>query len=158
MKTILKTIFTLFLLASAPSLFANSELAKKYSDAELIEIIKGEGYSAVKKAKEGTIHIKIDGRSYFLLNKKDGDLQTYYSIGGANISYKDINEWNKTKRLSRAYLDKDSDLTLESDLLANAGLSEKMVTEFFSVFKGSVKVFRRFIVEQSNINNASDSK
>ncbi len=121
----------------------------KYSDSELIQIIKDEGYNSVKKIKDGVIRIKIDGRSYALFNKSDGDLQVYYSIAGAKVSYEDINEWNRTKRLSRAYLDSDKDAVLESDLLANGGLTIKHVTEFFSVFKSSVKAFRNFIVEHN---------
>lgn len=127
--------------------FAESTLTDKYSDAELIQIFKDEGYSSVKKIKDGKIRIKIDGRTHLLFNKSDGDLQAYYAIGGAKISYEDINVWNRTKRLSRAYLDSDKDPVLESDLLANGGLTIKHVTEFFRVFKTSVKVFRKFIVE-----------
>lgn len=124
-----------------------AQLHDRYSDDELIQLIKDEGYSAVKKAKEGTIVIKIDGRSYVLFNKDDGDLQAYYGASGLDISYRDINEWNKTKRLSRAYLDSDKDPVIEADLLANGGLTDENVTEFFRVFKISVKAFREFIIE-----------
>jgi hypothetical protein len=33
--------------------------------------------------------------------------------------------------------------------LANGGLNQKNVTEFFKVFLGSVKRFREFVVKQS---------
>jgi len=46
--------------------------------------------------------------------------EIFNAIAGVKISYEDINEWNRRKRLSRAYLDSDKDPTLESDLLANA--------------------------------------
>lgn len=130
--------------------FAETILVDKYSDSELIQIIKDDGYSAVKKIKDGAIRVKIDGRSYILINKSDGDLQSYYALGGAKISYEDINEWNRTKRLSRAYLDSDNDPIIESDLLANGGLTIKHVTEFFRIFTVSARSFREFIVEHDN--------
>lgn len=129
---------------------AEQALTGEYSDAEIIQIIKDDGYSAVTKIKDGVIKIKIEGSTYLIYNKNDGDLQAYYGVGDAKISYEDINEWNRTKRLSRAYLDSDKDPVLESDLLANGGLTRKHVTEFFRVFVGSVKAFREFLTEHDN--------
>lgn len=141
------SILTVICLLVSGHVFAASTLTDKYSDSELIQIIKDEGYSAVEKIKDGAIRVKIDGRSYVLFNKSDGDIQAYYGIGGVIISYEDINEWNRTKRFSRAYLDSDKDPVLESDLLANGGLTKKHVTEFFRLFTSSVQVFREFIAE-----------
>ena len=95
----------------------------------------------------GSSIVKIDGNAYLLANHPSGDLQAYYVVTGANVSHADMNEWNRTKRLSRAYLDSDEDPVLESDLLANAGLTESHVTEFFRVFKDSAAIFRDFIIE-----------
>ncbi|WP_164549108.1 YbjN domain-containing protein [Amphritea opalescens] len=130
--------------------FADSALSNRFSDSELVRIMKGEGYGAVKKIDDGSIRVKIDGRTYMLFNQDDGDLQAYYGIGGTSISYRDINSWNRTKRLSRAYLDSDRDPVLEADLLANGGLTVENVTEFFKVFVGSVEHFREFIIEHDD--------
>ena len=132
------------------SVYAGTNLTDKYSDAELIKIIRDDGYSAVTKLKDGVIRIKIEGRTFVLFNKSDGDLQGYYAIQGVNISYEEINEWNRTKRLSRAYLDSDRDPVIESDLLANGGITVKHVTEFFRLFVVSVDSFRSFISENNN--------
>jgi len=147
MKIHLVATLMAFCLLEPVHVLADSSLRDKYSDSELIQIIKDQGYSAVTKVKDGAIRIMIDGNSYILFNKSDGDLQAYYAIGGAKVSYEDINEWNQTKRLSRAYLDSDKDPTIESDLLSNGGLTKKNITEFFKIFKGSAKAFREFIIE-----------
>lgn len=128
--------------------FAEPTTTQKFSDPELVRILKDDGYQSVRKVRDGVIVIKVDGRAYVLVNLPDGDLQAYYAIGNATITYEDINEWNRTKRLSRAYLDSDRDPVLEADLLSNAGLTVRHVTEFFRVFKDSAQaVFRQFIVE-----------
>lgn len=131
------------------SAWAADGLVAKYSDDNLVQMMQKEGYSSVEKVKEGAIRVKVDGHTMVVFNKPDGDLQLYYSIGGAKISCEDINEWNRTRRLSRAYLDSDKDPTLESDLLANAGISEKHVTEFLNVFKVSVGAFRDYIIQHN---------
>jgi len=129
---------------ASTSVLAES-LTESYTDNKLIKILKSEGYSAVTLKRPGVIIIKIDGRAYILINKNDGDIQLSYGVSGVKVSYEDMNEWNRTKRLSRAYLDSDSDPRLESDLLANAGLTKRHVTDFFKVFVGSVERFRVFI-------------
>lgn len=147
MKIFTTALLAVFYWLAPAHAFAETVLTDRYSDAELMQIISDEGYSAVSKIEDGAIRIKINGNVYILFNKDDGDLQTYYAVAGTNISYADINEWNRTKRLSRAYLDSDQDPVLEADLLANGGLTRKHVTEFFRVFQGSVAAFMDFIVE-----------
>lgn len=147
-KSIVAVFMAFFLLLPAAAI-ADSILKSRYSDAELVEMMKSDGYSAVSRLKDGVISIRVDGISYALLNNSDGDLQAYYSMSGAKLSYQDINDWNRTMRLSRAYLDSDQDPTLEADLLANGGLTNKNVTEFFRVFLGSVKVFKEFVTKHN---------
>ena len=145
MKKILSlSVIVASLLLSSYS-FAESKLANSFSDDELIDIFKNEGYSAISKLQDGYIRIKIDGRSYLIINHSDGDLQGYYGIVSSDITYEKINEWNRTKRLSRAYLDSDNDPVLEADLLANGGLTTEHVTEFFRIFVLSVNSFRAFV-------------
>ena len=146
-------ILLAMMLLGSSYVYAESPSKVKYSDDELIQIMKDDGYASVKQQRKGLIRIKIDGRTYLLLNKSDGDLQTYYAVGGVNLSYEDMNTWNRTKRLSRAYLDTDMDPILESDLLANAGLTAKQITEFFRVFQFSVGNFRMFLIQADQLKN-----
>lgn len=126
---------------------AQGILMESYSDNELLQLMQNEGYGASEIVSEHHIRIKINGDSFYLINMEDGDLQAYYGVTGLNVTYQDMNEWNQTKRLSKAYLDDDMDPSLEADLLANGGLTAKQVAEFFKVFQSSVKQFRTFLME-----------
>ena len=130
--------------ASVPD--AESMLHDSFSDDELVEILVEEGYRA-SVIEGGFIRVIIDGDSYLLLNFDDGDLQAYYSIRSSGMTHSTVNEWNREMRLSRAYLDSDNDPVLESDLLANGGLTRENVAEFFRVFTLSVSAFKRFLLE-----------
>ena len=145
MKLSLSAIILVFGLLLSGYASADNSLKTRYSDSELVQVMRNDGYSSVTKVRDGTIRVKIDGKSYYILNKADGDLQTYYAFTGMDISTADINEWNKTKRLSRAYLDSDNDPVIESDLLANAGMNDEHITIFFTVFRTSVDHFRDFL-------------
>ena len=118
----------------------------KFSDEQIVQILKDEGYSSVKKRSDGLLVIKIDGTAYIIRNYKDGDLVATYIASGVDVSYKDMNEWNSKKRLSRAYLDSDRDPHLEADMLSNGGVSEKNVSEFFRIFTKSAKAFKSFLL------------
>ncbi|MEE9347296.1 MAG: YbjN domain-containing protein [Robiginitomaculum sp.] len=151
-----KTLMTLgaTLLMGASFAFAPVAAAKdihtRFTADELMEILKAEGYSAVEDYGDGDVKIKINGKNYVLFNQPDGDLQGYYAMTGYDLSTDDMNEWNRTKRLSRAYLDNDDDPVIEADLLANGGLSHENVSEFFEVFTGSVSQFRKFVAEHDD--------
>jgi len=144
-RSLTKVVLLLLLLLPA-AIVANSNLKEKFSDKELVQILKDDGYSSVKIIRDQVIRIKINGRAYMLLNYKDGDLQLRYSAGGVSILCKDINKWNSDKRLSRAYLDEDNDPVLESDLMANGGLTSGHVTEFFRIFQISVKSYVSYLL------------
>jgi hypothetical protein len=142
-KLILSTV--VFLTAFSTQAAAELLLKNKFTDDELVQILRDDGYSAVKRVKEKVVLVTVEGRKYILYNNTSGDLQTYYGVSGARVHLKDINEWNRSKRMSRAYLDKSGDPALEADLSAKAGLTARHVTEFFNTFKYSTRVFREYL-------------
>lgn len=137
----------LALLLASTGAFAGPELVKRYSDQQLVDILKAEGYNAVSILEPGQLLIKINGRPYVLFVEDDGDLRTYYGISGVKVTYQDVNEWNRTRRLTRAFLDDVNEPVLESDLLANAGLTSKQVTEFVRVFVDLAMAFHNYILQ-----------
>lgn len=147
--TIIPLLAALFLISFQATQANAQRMSTRYSDQELMDILRREGYNSVSLIRKNIIRIKIDGRSFVLFNKKDGDLQLYYGITGVKISYRTINEWNRTKRLSKAYIDNEGDPVIETDLLANAGMTPKHVTEFLRIFLQSVSLYRKFIRENN---------
>lgn len=129
----------------APPAHADEALKKRYSDDELIETLKDMGYRAVEKTEDRVLSIAIDGYTHFLYVYDDDDLQLYFGLTGYKVTADDMNEWNRTKRLSRAYLDNVDDPVLEADLLANAGFTTRQLNEWISVFDRSAREFHQFV-------------
>jgi hypothetical protein len=126
---------------------AQEQLQKRYTDDELVDILKNDGYRAVEISEDRVITIKVDGLTYALYVYDDDDLQMYFGVTGYVLTPEHMNEWNRTKRLSRAYLDDENDPILEADLLANAGFTEEQFLEWFKVFNYSALEFRQFLIE-----------
>ncbi len=117
---------------------------RHYDVMELERLVRGEGYGSVER-DENRVLFKADGSQYVLFLYDDGDLQLYYGITGVQVTTEDINQWNMRRRLSRAYIDGEADPVLEADLLANAGMNDRIISEFIKVFVGSASDFRAFL-------------
>jgi len=128
----------------------NSEV-KHFTLPEVMQVLKEEGYQ-VSDLKEDSFTIKINGRNIKMFYFKDGDLQLYYGISGVKVGYKELNDWNRTKRLSRAYLDKENDPVLESDLDGAKGLTHNQIAYFTKVFVDtSVPAYRNFLLLKGDV-------
>ncbi len=119
-----------------------------FSLQEAYDLLKKEGYQ-VSGMDDDSFKIKYNGRTLVMFRFKDGDFQLYYGISGIKVDYKTINEWNRTKRLSRAYIDRVGDPVVESDQLGDAGLTDKQMLRFFKTFADiTVPKFRQFVIEK----------
>ena len=126
---------------------SSSASVGKFSMDDAVRILKEEGF-AIKKIKPHEARIKVAGRSLLLLQAKDGDFQMYYGTTGVKVDFKDINQWNRKRRLSRAYLDSDRDPALEFDLDAGAGLTPKQLVKFVKTFSNtSVPLFVDYLLD-----------
>lgn len=130
---------------------SGSGLSERYSDTEIKQILRDEGYGSVRIVESDQIRFKASGSVYVLYIHDDGDIHLYYGATGYSLDFEDMNEWNRSSRLSRAYIDEDGDIALETDLLANAGLNQDMVSETVKVFvQTSVPRFLNFVQERDS--------
>lgn len=61
-----------------------------------------------------------------------------------------INEWNRTKRFSRSYIDREGDPILESDIDLEGGVTEKAIVTWIQTFAISLKAFNGMLLEAAN--------
>lgn len=135
-------------LASASRVLAQNDLATHYTADAIAEILRDEGYRAVEVRNDSLVIAKIDGSPYNINILDDGNLVFYFALAGVRVSYRDINDWNKTKRLSRAYIDDDSDPVVEGDLLTDAGVNPEQLYMAFKIFVDVAGQFEEFVNER----------
>jgi len=118
----------------------------KPSLSEAKKWLKAEGYT-ISTSSDDSIVLKVNGIKAVLFRMDDGDWQMYYGAKGPKPSYKQINEWNRTKRLSRAYLDEEMDPVLEADLDATVGITKSQLLNFVKIFVDvSMPAYRKYIL------------
>jgi len=128
---------------ASPSPEGGSEqIVDQFSDEQLLTLLARLDHEG-SIVSSGSITFSFDIGRVLLFNQWDGDLQLYYVMTGGEWTHEAVNTWNRTRRLTRAYIDEDGDLVLESDLLSLGGLTERQVTSFVSVFERALDLFVR---------------
>ena len=98
------------------------------------DVLKEEGYSAEKLSTDGeeTVQWKMDGYSSYIIPYDEGlSIQFYICFSGTSATLEKVNEWNKTKRFSRSYLDDEGDPCLELDLDLAGGITRGRLVDYF---------------------------
>jgi hypothetical protein len=154
----LKAVFasvSLLCLASGPALSQN--LVDATQPQRVLEVAKGFGSATLEKDSKGDPKItgRIDGTAYTVffygcVNNKDCDNIQFYSAWNASGKYslRQINEWNRTKRWGKAYLDNDDDPVLEMEANLDFGVSTKNLEDTFDWWKVTLKTFKKDFLKE----------
>lgn len=145
------TRFGLFSLL-ASGIFAGAdahadEILTRMQAPRLERIVKS--FSDVTEFKEvGTDRytFRVDGTRLVLINKGT-TMQIAAGWTTEGVSLSTINSWNRDKRFAKAYLDKDDDPWLESDIELNGGVTESNVKEWLKTYVALMKMFKKHLRE-----------
>jgi hypothetical protein len=129
------------------------ELQRRFSAGEIVEILQDEGYGSVAPLAGDGVRFKADGMSYVLTIYEDGDLQLYFGLTGIAVSPGVVNEWNRTRRLTRAYLDSELDPVLETDLLSDAGISRPMLVRWVQIFVQGSGLYHAYLLDHGTVDS-----
>ncbi len=135
-----------FLLAAASAGLARSadeDVIDKMSVATVERLMKSLDLE-FEEVDNNAYSFQTQGLKVILFNKEE-TLQLYAGFTGRKITLSRINEWNKTKRFSRAYLDKDNDPVIEADIELTGGVTEANFKEWMKTYFISVKAFQEHI-------------
>jgi hypothetical protein len=120
---------------------ATEELVSTITTDQMKTIMQGEGY-VVEKTPGGNLLWKIDGLKTVVSTAADGKSVLFYAcVQGSNATLKTLNEWNRTKKYSRTYLDSDGDACLESDLVIAGGVTPARMLDFLKTCRMSFQLW-----------------
>ena len=140
-------VITAGVLLAAPGLtscMAAQEVLSEVSTAQLQRMLESMGYE-VEQPKEGVLQFAIEGHTAVLINDKKS-IQFYsYFKKPKKTDLKKVNQWNATKRFSRAYLDQDGDAVIEWDVDLEGGTTAGALKESIRTYRLGVMTFVRFL-------------
>ncbi len=134
---------------------AQAQMVRATDPQSVVAAFQAGGYKAeVSKDSTGDPRIRSAASgSNFVVNfygckaNKDCKTLTFYAgWTGTNTSLNQINEWNKEKRFSRAYIDKDGDPVIEFDLdLDDGGMSQALFIDNVEFWEVAIAGFKKHI-------------
>jgi hypothetical protein len=74
-------------------------------------------------------------------------MQAYYGLRGSSATVQTVNEWNKTKRFGRAYIDAEGDPCVELDYDLEGGVSDDSIKVWFDTVTAIVRSFRTHVTK-----------
>jgi len=127
---------------------ADDDVVSKMSAGRIERIIKSfSDISDFTEVDDNIYSFRTSSLKITLFNKGE-TMQLYAAFKvREKISLSRINEWNRTKRFAKAYLDKDGDPTLEMDQELTGGVTEKNVKEWIKTYVLCLKEFKKHISE-----------
>lgn len=126
------------------SAMAAQEVVSEVSTEQLRKMLESMGYE-VEQPKEDMLEFAIEGHTALIVNKKT-NIQFYsYFKKQKRMDLKKVNEWNATKRFSRAYLDQDGDAVIEWDVDLEGGTTAGALKESIRTYRHGVMAFVRFL-------------
>ncbi|HRQ66141.1 MAG TPA: YbjN domain-containing protein [Xanthomonadaceae bacterium] len=136
----------LFALLLAPAA-QSSDLIEKLDGRTVRSILGDLGFTGSEIDTDDDVIVSMQGYRVLVVvgSDKGRSLMARFAISGTGATLRSMNDWNRTKRYSRAYLDDDGDPVLESDLDLDGGVHRKRVEDFFRTFDGTLRLFLRHI-------------
>jgi hypothetical protein len=94
--------------------------------------------------ERGNIVVESGGKKivYFIQGQT---MQAYYGLRGTSANVQSVNEWNKSKRFGRAYIDADGDPCVELDYDLEGGVSDASIKVWFDTVNSIVSAFRTHV-------------
>lgn len=126
--------------AEAPPAAAREALVDAFTDQQISDLLEVFGYTP-RVVDDGSITFELGAARVMMFNHWDGDLQLYYVMTGGSWDHRAVNDWNRTRRHSRAYIDSEGDLVLESDLLSLGGMTERQFASFVMLYEKTLELF-----------------
>ena len=72
-------------------------------------------------------------------------MQAYYGLSGTSANVQLVNEWNKSKRFGRGYIDDEGDPCVELDYDLEGGVSDDSIKVWFDTVTAIVRAFKAHV-------------
>lgn len=135
--------------ATATPLAQAQTMVDARSPATIAEIAKGFGSAELDTTDAGEPKItgRLNGRRYSVFfygckqGQNCGSIQLHWGIDQKNVPLSKVNEWNRTKRFGKAYIDNDGDLNLELDVNLRHGVTRQNLDDTFDFWRLALTSF-----------------
>jgi hypothetical protein len=130
------------ILLNAPAFAADDTIYETITQSQLIKLIELSGDKGTASGDD-LIYWEINSKIISALSISDDLTKVKFLFNNANLhgTLEKTNQWNKTKILSRSYINKDGDAFLEIILNLEGGVTEANILNFLKICGISLQAF-----------------
>ena len=110
---------------------------------QLTGLLKDKGIEGQVNERGNIIAQSSGSKIVFFISQQT--LQAYFGLTGTAANVNSINEWNKSKRFGRAYIDADGDPCVELDYDLEGGVTDDNIKVWFDTVTSIVRAFRTHV-------------
>ena len=110
---------------------------------QLTGLLRDKGLEGTVNEKGNVIVQNNGSKIVFFISGQT--MQAYFGLRGTSATITTVNEWNKSKRFGRAYIDSDGDPVVELDYDLEGGVTDDSVKVWFDTVTAIVRSFRTFV-------------
>ncbi len=119
---------------------------------EFQEVVQAMGFECTRgKDAKGNddpfFTFRAEGYKVAAFTNDSSYLQLYNGFTDVSPTLATVNQWNQTNSFSRAYVDKDGNAALESDMILTGGVTRDNIEMFVKTFRDSVSRWARFALD-----------
>jgi hypothetical protein len=153
-------ILCAFALAIAGTSIARPALAQNVTASNpesVAAVIRGKGFEVeTTKDKGGDPMLRAEGKGYKFMvlfygctsGRNCATVGLYAGWTGASADVDSINEWNRTNRFGRAYIDKENDPAVEMDIdLDDGGMSRLLFEDHIEFWLSVMANYSKYIFD-----------
>ncbi len=119
------------------------QMRERITAEQLTGLLRDKGMEG-KVNERGNVIIETNGtKIVFFISGQT--LQAYFGLSGTKANVTSVNEWNKTKRFGRAYIDGDGDPCVELDYDLEGGVTDDNVKVWFDTVTAIVRSFKAHV-------------
>ncbi len=135
--------FALMLASTSGVNAQDTRIVEKMTSAEMKSLLQSEGFTSVEIDSDDDLIVKMQGYHVLIFVRTNNytNIQYRFAVGGTNVTLQDLNEWNKGKLFTKAYLDDDGDPVLEMDVDLAGGVTIARIKDSIRTFDQSLAAF-----------------
>jgi Putative bacterial sensory transduction regulator len=119
------------------------QMRERITAEQLTGLLRDKGMEG-KVNERGNVIVETNGtKIVFFISGQT--LQAYYGVTGTKANVTSVNEWNKTKRFGRAYIDGDGDPCVELDYDLEGGVTDDNVKVWFDTVTAIIRSFKAHV-------------
>ena len=123
--------------------------ALPFDKPQVLKVVTDEGGTNLKTLRDDLTSYVFEERTNVVVFYDDGDIQLRHHLSGGTWDTAAANEWNRTRRVGKAYLLEDGSIVLEYTLLASQGPSEVWLRGALGAFHEALRGYATFVREKN---------